>query len=564
MRGVRLIQLLALSCSAASFGCSGLLDVPTGPASAETDESGSSALCGAGSVPEQPLRRLSSTQYHNTMVDLFGAELSKRVLQGSMFPATVIKAGFSGDAEANVVNTSESHAIEDNAEQIAVEISKDPEPFLRALLPCALPTSLADADISSCMDKFIDTFGERAYRRPITAEEHTIVRGLFDAIAKTQGAKLGWTSTLQFFVQSPALLYRVERGMGEPAAGLIQLSDYEIAARLSYLFTDSMPDEELRKAARDQKLRTREQITAHAKRLMDSPRFFDVLGAFHRDWLHLYELEAAAKDPAAFPEFTPELKQSMLRETNEYVRYVLEEADGSLRTLLSGTTLPVDSQLAPVYGVEAPTAAGFTPVEMLKRRGLLTQASFMTTMAKTDRTNPIHRGAFFLREVLCKKLPTLPGNVDLQGPLTSSAGMPTARERFAPLLEDSACSGCHTLFNPTGLAFEQFDAMGRFRTEENGEKIDTKGAIDLGQGMKSFDSALALIDLVADSQIAQDCYSLQWFRASLGRREAAEDACTLETLNQAAVDSKGDIRELLLALTRSDAFLFRAVSEEAP
>lgn len=519
-------------------------------------------MCEGETLAAQPLRRLSSTQYQNTITDLFGDALAADLIKDSLFPATVIKAGFSADAEANIVSSSESHAIEDNAEKIAATILSSPQPFLHALLPCDHPGTIVDADVDSCIDDFIDSFGERAYRRPVTSQEHGVVRDLYDTIRETQSATAAWSSTIQLFVQSPALLYRVERGVGAPLAGLVRLSDHELASRLSYLFTDSMPDDALLEAARAGQLHTRAQIQEQAARLMQGPRFLKVVAAFHRDWLHLYDLERVPKDEALFPEFTPELKASLMRESAEYVRYVLEEGDGSLHTLLAGTTLPVDANLSALYGVDAPSDDGFSPVAMPDRRGLLTQASFMAATSKADRTNPIHRGAFVQREILCRQLPGLPGNTDISTPLKSTASMPTARERFAPLLQDQPCKGCHTLFNPTGLAFEEFDAIGRHRDEENGMPIDSAGSIDLGQGSQPFDSALKLIDLVADSRAAADCYSLQWYRAALGRREVAEDTCTLEAVQQATQQSNGDLRELLLAVIGSDTFLFRRAEEE--
>jgi len=556
-------------------GCTGSLDAPSGP-QREGSESGVESAdgpvdevtgapapaCAAESLAPQPLRRLSSTQYANTIADLFGPTLSAKLETGSLFPATVIKAGFNADAEANVVSSSESHAIEDNAERIAAAVIADAAPFLKALLPCETSATVSDADIEACLDKFIDDFGTRAYRRPITKAEHATARSLFDAVRESQSATLAFAATLQFFVQSPALLYRVERGRGQAKNGVVQLSDYETASRLSFLFTDSMPDAELFEAAKAGKLRTRKQIVAHAERLMKTPRFMNVMAAFHRDWLHLYDLETTARDATLFPEFTPALHASMLRESSEYVRYVLEEGDGSLRTLLGGTTFPIDGELANLYGVKAANPEAFSPVEIRNRRGLLTQAAFLAASSKVDRTNPIHRGAFFQREVLCSELPSLPGNIDTNGPLESSASLPTARERYAPLLENPSCSGCHTQFNPTGLAFEQFDAIGRHRSQENGKTIDASGSINLGDGPKTFDSAVQLVDLVVDSEQVSRCYSTQWYRAALGRREVTDDTCTLNSLEDAMVTHDGDLRELLLAVVRSDAFIFRRASEE--
>jgi hypothetical protein len=522
------------------------------------------AACEQRVLPGQPLRRLSSRQYENTLGDLFGEELAVPLLQGSLFPVTAIESGFVNDAEANTVNTDESNAIEDNAERMATLVLNDAERYARALLPCALQDGFADTDVDACIDRFIAEFGLRAYRRPLSGAETAIARGLYDGLRSEQGALPAWSALLQFFVQSPALLYRVERGAGTTAGGLLRLSDYEMATRLSYFFLDSMPDRELFAAAEAGELSTPAQVATHARRLMSAPEFSRVLDGFHRDWLRLYELEHGSKDMTAFPLYTAEVQQSLMQEIPRRLRHVLDEGDGSVVTLLGDSRSPVNSVLAEFYGVDAPGAGPDTwvPVELPDRRGLLTLASVMATLAEPDRTNPIHRGAFFQKEVLCNQLPAFPANLDTATPLLDSSMLPTARERLAPLLQNSSCMGCHALFNPTGLAFENYDAAGLWRERENGALIDASGRVTLDGAEHDFDTPLELVERLAHSEQVRDCYSLQWYRAALGRREFAQDGCSLELARAAASESDGDLRELLVAITQTDGFMYRQPIEE--
>jgi len=519
------------------------------------------AACKARLVPAQPLRRLSWEQYQNTLRDLFGAELAAPFVAGSPFPATAIKSGFAADAEANVVNSAHSNAIEDNADRIAAIIVMAPERYLRALLPCPLGTTITDAVIDGCTDAFITGFGQRAYRRPLTSREVAVIRRIYDQLRPAQGATRAWAALVQFFVEAPALLYRVERGAG-PAPGLpglVKLTDHEMATRLSYLFLGSLPDAPLFAAAAAGRLSTRAQIAEQTDRLLDSPRVAEALGTFHRDWLHLHELQAG-KDPAVFPGYTPALQSSFAQEAQELARWRLAAGDLTIESLLGGATLVVDAPLAAHYGVTAPGATDtrWVPVTVPNRRGLLTQASFMAALAHPDRTSPIHRGAFFQQAVLCQPVPALPANVDTATPLEAAASRPTARERLAPLLTRGDCAGCHARINPTGLALENYDALGTWRDRENGALIDASGSIDLGEGPKPFDGPAALVHLLAASGQARDCYALQWFRAALGRLELPEDACSLAYLKQEVARSGGDLRALLRALTETDAFLYRA------
>jgi hypothetical protein len=226
----------------------------------------------------------------------------------------------------------------------------------------------------------------------------------------------------------------------------------------------------------------------------------------------------------------------------------------------------VNAPLAAHYGVAAPGATDTTwvPVTVPNRRGLLTQASFMAALAHPNRTSPIHRGAFFRQSVLCEVLPALPANVDTATPLEATASQPTARDRLAPLLTRGDCAVCHVNINPTGLALENYDAVGAWREQENGAVIDASGSLDLGRGPQAFAGPGELVDLVAGSDQARDCYALQWFRAALGRLEMPEDECSLRYLQDQLAKSGGDLRALLLALVETDAFLYRTTEQVKP
>jgi hypothetical protein len=378
-----------------------------------------------------------------------------------------------------------------------------------------------------------------------------------------QSALEAWSALLQFFVQSPALLYRVERGMGLTQDGLVRLDDYEMASRLSYFFLDSMPDDELFAEAEAGRLRTPDEVATQARRLMDKPELRTALDGFHRDWLRLYELEQSGKDTSVFPEYTPELQASLLEEASRLVAQVLDDGDGNVASLLGSPETPVNSTLAAFYGVQASGADEDTwvTVPIPERRGLLTLASFMATLAEGDRTNPIHRGAFFQKEILCNELPAFPANLDIQAPLLDTSMLPTARERLSPLLQNASCMGCHVQFNPTGLALESYDAIGRFRTQENGADIDASATLTLDGASQSFETGAELAQAVAQSEQARECYTLQLYRAALGRREFAQDACSLALANRAARDHDGDLREVLVAITQTDGFLYRQVAD---
>jgi hypothetical protein len=522
------------------------------------------AACTQRALPTQPIRRLSDEQYRNVIGDLFGAPLAAPLLVGSKFPPTVIKAGFAGDANANVVNTDQSNAIEDNADRIATTILASPDKYLRALLPCTLPATYSDTQVDACVAPFITKFGQRAYRRPLTANELALARRVYDAVKPSQGAIAGWVSVVQYFVQAPATLYRVERGAGAASvAGLIKLTGYEMATRLSFLFLNGAPDTALLDAAAAGTLSTPAQVAAQARRLMQDPRFIDAMGAFHRDWLHVFELGVTAKDPTAFPDFTPEVQASLLAENTELGRAVFADPAASIRSLLVAPAVPVNATLAKYYGVTAPgaTATAWVPAAVSHRSGLLTSGAVMAALSKSNRSNPIHRGVFIRTAVMCDTLPGLPANVDTAGPLQDTAGLATARLRLAPLTARADCKGCHVQINPSGFALENYDGAGKWRDQESGSAIDPSGSLDMGSGLVTFSTPADFLSQLAGTDKVRDCYSLQWLRAALGRLEAPEDSCSIATMKSAVVKSHGDLRELLVALTQTDAFLYRRTVE---
>ncbi|MFN9999811.1 MAG: DUF1592 domain-containing protein, partial [bacterium] len=237
-------------------------------------------------------------------------------------------------------------------------------PTLRRWLPCPLPTTLPSsgpldeespagaalaAALDACVDDAIAAVGARAYRRPLSADEQAVLSRLYATVRATQPALDAWAALVEFFVQAPAFLYRAERGAGPAQDGRVRLTSDEVATRLAFLFTHAPPDDALRAAADDDELSSPEALLAHARRLMDTPAFDDVVADFHRDWLQLYRLRNAPKDPTLFPAFAA-ARADLLAETRQLGRFVLRDDDGSLRSLLGTRHLPVTPATAPLYG----------------------------------------------------------------------------------------------------------------------------------------------------------------------------------------------------------------------
>ncbi|MGE0789027.1 MAG: DUF1592 domain-containing protein [Sandaracinaceae bacterium] len=529
-------------------GCHGTL---TEPGSGPGGPFGPGADCTEPATPAaEPLRRISGEQYENVLRDLVPGALGDELVQRSTFPATVITRGFSTDAQANSVNTSESNAIEDNAELLANYVLDHADTAIPQLTSCVAP-GFDDAALDGCLDPFLDDFGARAYRRPLTDGERTILTGVYDSIRPDQGARAAFASVLQVLLQAPALLYRVERG--QPGAGpAVALTSHEMASRLSFFLRSSMPDEALVEVAERGELATVEEVEAQAARMVEDDAVLASLRVFHRDWLRQYQIGRTAR---AHPLFSPEVQAALEGEIDGFVDHVFGATDGTFATLMTTTRFPVSATLGPLYGVDGANGAA---LDVPHRHGILTLASVLGGFAEEDHTSAIRRGAFVREALLCGDALTLPGNVDVSAALESTAGLPTARDRLEPITSEAACAHCHRQINPLGLGLENYDQLGAWRDDENGVTIDASGTLAVNGLDGRFADPAALVELIASSEQAQACYATQMFRFAMGRLETDADACALAGLQQRFIDSGGDVRDLMVGIATSQPFMTRA------
>lgn len=495
-------------------------------------------------VARQPLRRISSSQYEAILADVLPASMLDAVLEVSTFPKTAIADGFSTFATANTVSTTESYAIEDNAEAIAALFHSRQDEFAPALNECLEP-GYEDGDIDECIEDFILDFGGRLFRRPVRDDELSIVLDLYQGIASSDGARAGLTAVVHYFFAAPAFLYVTEQGVEPGAADLLQ--PQELAVRLALLVTNSTPDAELVAAAEEGRLQTRADIEREARRLLQSPAAVRAFALFHQEWFRGYRLEDEERN---HPSWTEETQQALVEELAKFGVWFFEETDGSFQTLMTSEAFEHDPRLDGVYG-----ASGSESV--VPRRGLLATAAAMAAMAHADQTSLIQRGAFLREHILCIPLPPFPAELDTQTPLEGYEGLPTQRERLEPLMENPQCAGCHRALNPLGFAFEVYDWMGVYRERENGALIDPTAEINLGELSGTFATDAELIEALAKTEIAQRCYARHWFQYAMGRLENEADECTLDQIEQRFVESGGDVRELLVAIAVSDAFRLR-------
>jgi hypothetical protein len=497
--------------------------------------------CDGPTVDAAPLRRLTREQYDNTVRDLLGIEgqPSQRIAQDEKV------AAFYSNAVAPVNRlTVEQYA------GVAEELALAAVGKLGAIAPCDRAT-LGDR---ACASAFIDRFGTRAYRRPLTAAEKLRYERLFDAHGSVyeNGVRLIMTTMLS----SVHFVYHMELPASPEADAVTPLPAYQLASRLSYALWNSMPDDALFDAAASGRLATPEGLRSQAERLLEHPRAKDTIASFHVQWLKLDAIPDIQKDPTLFPGFDAELKSAMLRDTVNFADYVLRRGDGKLETLLTAPFSVVDGPLLAIYGA-SPAAVAGEPVQLNReqRSGLLTQAAFLAAHAHANQTSPVQRGVAIRENLLCTNLPDPPANVNNNPPEPAPGA--TTRERFAEHTANATCASCHELIDPIGFGFEQYDAVGRFRSQESGKTIDASGElVKAGDASGTFRGAVELSRKLAQSQVVRDCMARQWFRFALGRLETRGDACAMKRLKESFSASGYDVKELLLSIVTSDAFRF--------
>jgi hypothetical protein len=483
------------------------------------------------------VRRLTRFEYDNTIRDLTGLDLRP----ASRWLTEAGDTGFDNDAATQKVTVPQADQFMGAAEEVAGRVVD------------SLPSQLACAAAGdrACGMAFVEGFARRAYRRPLHEPDRALLARVLDAGIALGGFKEGVRLALETILQSADFMYRYEAA-DTGATG--RLSDHALASRLSYFLWGSMPDEALVQAAEAGKLRTTAEVAAHARRMLADPRARAAVAHAYRQWLNLEQVDSAMRDPRKFPGFTGDVARALRGGTEAFLTHVtLEAPGGTLGELLGARYAFVNQATAPIYGLAGVTGTDLRRVEIVagNRSGLVTDAGLLAGLASYDHTSVVGRGVFVRQQLLCQTLVAAPDDVPDLPALPPDL---TTRELFTQHRANPACSGCHALIDPIGLGFESYDALGRFRTEENGKPIDASGELRATRDIDgAFQGALELAARLAGSAEVRSCVARQWFRYAFARADIAADACALEEL-AARLSAGASLRELLVTVTQLPAF----------
>lgn len=520
------------------------------------------------------VRRLTNAEYEATVRALLSLDAN-----------TQLTTNFPPDARQKLGYTLNDAQIVSSV--LATQLDATAQTLVAASRSAGRTTNLAPCSNAStqgetCAKTFIEKFAEKAYRRPLTAEDVNPLLALYRAGAGNGGTyDEGIDLVMRAILQSPAFLYISEIGQGTGTA--VSLTGHEMASTLSYLIAASPPDDALVAAAKSGELATPAGREQHLRRLIQTAPSRDRLVRMVREWLGIDGIAAIAKDTTVYQNF-PNFRNAMAAESASFVNEVLQKGNGTVAELFGADWTFIDSArgatsqeasayLTGFYGLgsgSAGTRAMLTSASGgLGRVGILNQGAFLSVFAHASTSAPVLRGVAVMRRVACMNVvDPVELNIDVVPPVPDPAKPQTTRQLFSVHATDAACAACHKIIDGFGFSFEQFDGMGGYRTggkevvkTTNGNvslDVDSKTTIMTGTDLDgTYADSNALAAAIAKSATVRSCMARQMFRASAGRSDAtvkmSEDAF-VRLWSSLPADQQGKVIETLVAFVKSPLF----------
>lgn len=574
-------SLFTLLCAT---GCSGWVDIagspdnsgssPHGPHSSSDDESGSEIdekiEAGHGGM-----RRLSSRELNRTLEDLYGDRLDVERVSMPDPGASAFDNNFPSQSPSQKLIRNVSSMARRLAEKSAKKAEAS-ESFRTFLIGCGRAPS--GADDRECFESFLETFGPRVLRRPMSESQKTLYLEKFfelgwleeveDSAVREKVDSIGFYDKVEYALramfQSPDFLYRPERG--EPVEGkesTFRLDSWALANRLSYFLWGSMPDSELRQAAIEGRLSTAEEIRTQAERMLDDPRAREAAVQFHAMWLGFSDFYRGETD-GAFDD--PALAEAAREETRRAVVEFLFEREAPWTELITLEKTWVTEELADHYGLPKPDDpdGGWVryPSDSL-RKGILSHASFLGLGAAKGRTKIIQRSEYILDHLACDPIPPPDDTKKDQEPQGEPPECKAESLQWKTLR--GSCMGCHAKLNAPGMALENFDGVGRYREYEGDEencKIGGIGKIrertEDGWGLKyRFKGPKGLATALVGRMNVGQCMVKHLYEFAMGHKLTGRDEPVVERISEDFAANNYDYQELLLSIVTAEPFRYR-------
>ncbi|MEM9691011.1 MAG: DUF1592 domain-containing protein [Myxococcota bacterium] len=543
-------------------------------------------VCDPDLIPPQlPARRLSRLQYQNTIRALtaFAAPESSPVVLDELEPTLggMVEDLLIGEDQHYARFARRDQSLQQNHANTLYAVGNELGRLLTendGILEETVGACATDGDASNddtCLDELIRRFGERALRRPILEDDVTFYR---DVAGAPPFEREDYADVFAMLVNAPAMLFFLEEAADGESGDQVRVGPYALASRLSYHFWQSPPDEELLRVARDGSILNDDVYEAQLARVFADPRTHESLRAFYHQWLAnttLADLSTRVGDPIydavrGSLEPSPELQQAMWDEVVDAAVYYTVDAPGTFADFFrSDLSFARSEELASIYGVPAWDGES-SPPSLTDRAGLVSRAAFVATGLYA--TRPIMKGVLLRKAILCDVIPPVPDDI----PVVELEDNLSTREFTAGLTGGGRCAGCHqTLINGLGFATENFDPLGRSRTEEpvidyeTGDVITTVAIDTAATPFVELDDdrpvrgATELTERILESDKPYACFARRYVQYTMGRSEHLDrDGCMLESIKEAAQSDAQTLADALTHVARSDAFKRRSFVQE--
>jgi hypothetical protein len=492
------------------------------------------------------LRRLTRNQFRNAVRDVFAYDVNVGDLDTDSFTANFASIGAATVVTSDRGVEQYSTAIENAVNAVFADSTK------RSQFIGCTPTGQSN---DTCVRGFIQKLGLRAWRRPLESTELDRFVALAASASTTlasatEGAR--WATVALF--TSPSFLYRPEIGAAS-TSGALRLSGYEIASRLSFLIWNSLPDQTLMDQATSGMLGTADGIRTAATRMLNASAGRESVGGFAEEYMRLDRIGTQAKDPALFPEYGTNLQAAMVRDIRDTWASLAFDDQASFYDLFTTTKVVVNADLARLYGIDATglTSTTFQTKSLpagSTRSGVLSKAGLLSEFANQQSGSPTLRGKFIRESLMCLTIPPPPPGVNT-AVVDQPTNVPmTRRQKLEVHMTNDSCAACHKFMDPLGFPLENFDAIGKYRTTDNGLPVDPTGSFD---GVAVAD-ANGLGVAASQSVTVAQCLVRKYYGYAVGHEERDVDGSVLNTLATAFKASGFKMRDLILAAATNDAF----------
>jgi len=420
--------------------------------------------CDSSALGQPQLRRLTRGELQRSLDDIFPQVKGKWAVSIAEAESAL---GFDNDPAVLTVGGQVAGKLLDTATALATALIADDT--LSQAVPCASAANHA------CAQTFLDTFGRRLFRRPLTQPEQDRYLSFFD----TRLAASDFKSAIKWLtiglIQSPHAIYR--REVGTLSGSEYQLTQNEIAGELAYMFTGTTPSADLLAQADAKQLDTPDHLTAIAAQLLATPAGQDTLQRFFKSWLSYDQLPSTLPNVSGFAAVAPD----MVKETQAFIQQTMITDRGGVKELLTAPYTTPSQALSSFYGLPAPSA-DYAKVDRPMGRGLgvLAQGSLIVAHSHEAASSPTLRGLLVFERLLCGQRPQVPASVPTL--VDASPGVKTTRQRYEEqhMAAGPQCAGCHKKFDPLGFGFEHYDEAGRYREQEQGLTINSSGSVSDG------------------------------------------------------------------------------------